>query len=682
MRKVALLFLALCSAMWANGTKAYIEYDGRVEEKPVSGNVRDFIFDEVMAKMDVMNGITNFAESNKTTLTIKFENDKLNEIIDEMKVTANITKGTDNVQGATSNKDGNLFYKGFAQSGYDTNGIYIGKVNAFTGGISKGFILKSYLVLDKKEQKTYKTFEFKRINFLDEFASLYTEFFSLKKEAPIFMFSPNKYLREYMSALNDKAGGTLSDTNIDGEAANNAIQQAFGTWNPNASIDYGIAPVMTEAELNAFQGDQKKIKAEVKKRLAALPGSKNAALFIDDGYTMNYATVIPASDWEGTPPKSPESYSDHADILNTHAAFATTIMARHNVRNGYLVVEGLPGPGATSGINGTPVAYVATHWKTCAKKVFKKCIKHRYHWHGAYSYEGSSLFTIRANDLTNFNGSDYMNLLGEDMITAQVVMPTVLPFGNAVGSPKVSHQGHILPYLVSFTGHGNLAISLSNAAGKPHSIEEAKHVSSFGKIQAGYTTDAGRFVGKEVTKTAWNWWLILLLVSIIIPVFADLVVLTIVASLSFALAAAIAYNNMPNYKNSGLANAIVADVTSARNVINSTVVNGNLDPELARLLEYSSVYEDAFMITPQKDNNVLNNQYSKKLVTFSGASALEAKHLKDTNHNFAKMLNSQWTGKYQEVFSGGDNHMINTFNAKYDANTDIKNIIHEFLRGN
>ena len=98
---------------WANsGSSTY-------QTANVTGNLTN----DIIAEMSRLKGYKD------GKITYYIDSDGLNKISEEYSKTKKITRGTEVVNGTTNEADTNMFYRGFLQEGYDTNGIYMGKLN-------------------------------------------------------------------------------------------------------------------------------------------------------------------------------------------------------------------------------------------------------------------------------------------------------------------------------------------------------------------------------------------------------------------------------------------------------------------------------------------------------------------------------------------------------------------------
>lgn len=595
-------------------------------------------------------------------ITYYIDSDGLNKISEEYARTNNITRGTEVVNGATNESDTNMFYKGFLQEGYDTNGIYMGKLNMGQNGESSGYILKSYLAVDKEDKrKTYKVIELIGVNFLDEISTLAYQYYQARHEPPMFMYSPNNFIAEYTNILG-KHDNELK--NLEGDELATKTYNIFKTENwYKSNIDYGMRQLFTEAQLTSNGNSPEAIQKYIKNRFSIQRGSQTENMFTDNGFTLNYATHLKGYDW----------HPDTGDIFNTHSSFAATIMAKHNIRTGYFMVIGMPGVGVLENYSvRSPFGYYAKFSEWTTGKRWRK--KKHFSWDGGYLTEGEQLFTIRSNDLLNYNSADFSNMLGADAIFEQRIIPTILPLPNSISAPSLTPQGHILTHVISYTGLANKGVAFSNP--------EFKEVNEFGAIEAGSPT-SGYVDGSEVyKKKRAGFGLLGLLLIVFAPVIA--VIVPFIDVVTLVIIGIILLLMRPKGIDSdiGRATGINANDATGLDMMVTTKVSGALDGELAKYLQYSTVYEDLFLSQGDKEVPVFENLYGATINNnIPAGNDISNPMYKSGSLNWTSEVHKIWSGEYRKVFSGRDSMALAKFRATYNDNGSYFNIVKAFVEG-
>lgn len=643
---ISLSFAETITKEWANSG------DTLYHTAKVTGSLTN----DIIAEMSRVRGYKD------GKITYYIDSDGLNKISEEYARTNNITRGTEVVNGATNESDTNMFYKGFLQEGYDTNGIYMGKLNMGQNGESSGYILKSYLAVDKEDKrKTYKVIELIGVNFLDEISTLAYQYYQARREPPMFMYSPNNFIAEYTNILG-KHDNELK--NLEGDELATKTYNIFKTENwYKSNIDYGMRQLFTEAQLTSNGNSPEAIQKYIKNRFSIQRGSQTENMFTDNGFTLNYATHLKGYDW----------HPDTGDIFNTHSSFAATIMAKHNIRTGYFMVIGMPGVGVLENYSvRSPFGYYAKFSEWTTGKRWRK--KKHFSWDGGYLTEGEQLFTIRSNDLLNYNSADFSNMLGADAIFEQRIIPTILPLPNSISAPSLTPQGHILTHVISYTGLANKGVAFSNP--------EFKEVNEFGAIEAGSPT-SGYVDGSEVyKKKRAGFGLLGLLLIVLAPViaviapFIDVVTLVIIGIILLLM--------RPKGIDSdiGRATGINANDATGFDMMVTTKVSGALDGELAKYLQYSTVYEDLFLSQGDKEVPVFENLYGATINNnIPAGNDISNPMYKSGSLNWTSEVHKIWSGEYRKVFSGRDSMALAKFRATYNDNGSYVNIVKAFVEG-
>ena len=643
---ISLSFAETITKEWANSG------DTSYHTAKVTGSLTN----DIIAEMSRVRGYKD------GKITYYIDSDGLNKISEEYARTNNITRGTEVVNGATNESDTNMFYKGFLQEGYDTNGIYMGKLNMGQNGESSGYILKSYLAVDKEDKrKTYKVIELIGVNFLDEISTLAYQYYQARHEPPMFMYSPNNFIAEYTNILG-KHDNELK--NLEGDELATKTYNIFKTENwYKSNIDYGMRQLFTEAQLTSNGNSPEAIQKYIKNRFSIQRGSQTENMFTDNGFTLNYATHLKGYDW----------HPDTGDIFNTHSSFAATIMAKHNIRTGYFMVIGMPGVGVLENYSvRSPFGYYAKFSEWTTGKRWRK--KKHFSWDGGYLTEGEQLFTIRSNDLLNYNSADFSNMLGADAIFEQRIIPTILPLPNSISAPSLTPQGHILTHVISYTGLANKGVAFSNP--------EFKEVNEFGAIEAGSPT-SGYVDGSEVyKKKRAGFGLLGLLLIVFAPViaviapFIDVVTLVIIGIILLLM--------RPKGIDSdiGRATGINANDATGLDMMVTTKVSGALDGELAKYLQYSTVYEDLFLSQGDKEVPVFENLYGATINNnIPAGNDISNPMYKSGSLNWTSEVHKIWSGEYRKVFSGRDSMALAKFRATYNDNGSYVNIVKAFVEG-
>ena len=648
-----LLFSIVSCSFGETITKEWANSGGTTyQTAKVSGNLTDDILKEMSKVRGYKDG----------KITYYIESDGLNKISEEYARTNNITRGTEVVNGSTNDSDTNMFYKGFLQEGYDTNGIYMGKLNMGQNGESSGYILKSYLAVDKEDKKkTYKVIELIGVNFLDEVSALAYQYYQARHEPPMFMYSPNNFISEYMNIL----GKHKSEIeNLDNDELATRTYNIFKNDNwYKSNVDYGMRQLFTQAQLISNGNSPEAIQKYIRGRFAIQQGSQTESMFSDNGFTLNYATHLKGYPW----------HPDTGDIFNTHSSFATTIMAKHNIRTGYFMVIGMPGIGVLENYSvRSPFGYYAKFSQWTTGKRWRK--KKHFSWDGGYLTEGEQLFTIRSNDLLNYNSADFSNMIGADAIFEQRIIPTILPLPNSISAPSLTPQGHILTHVISYTGLANKGVAFSNP--------EFKDVNEFGDIEAGNPT-SGYVDGDEVYKTKKaRFGLLGLLLIVFAPIIA--IVVPFIDAIVIAIIGIILLLMRPKGIDSdvGRATGLNANDAAGLDMMVTTRVSGALDGDLARYLQYSTVYEDLFLSQGDKEVPVFENLYGATINNnIPAGDNISNPMYKSSSLNWTTEVHKIWSGEYRKVFSGKDSEALAKFRATYNDNSSYTNIIRAFVEG-
>ena len=653
---VACLFLLFSLVSYSFGDIITKEWANSGSSTYQTANVTGNLTNDIIAEMSRLKGYKD------GKITYYIDSDGLNKISEEYSKTKKITRGTEVVNGTTNEADTNMFYRGFLQEGYDTNGIYMGKLNMAQNGESSGYILKSYLAVDKEDKKkTYKVIELIRVNFLDEVANLAYQYYQARHEPPMFMYSPNNFIGEYMNVLG-KYETELST--LEGDALATRVYNIFknSDWY-KPGTDYGMRQLFTEQQLLSNGSSPESIQKYIKGRFNIQRGSQTENMFSDGGYTLNYATHLKGYDW----------HPDTGDIFNTHSSFAATIMAKHNIRTGYFMITGMPGIGVLENYSvRSPFGYYSKFSQWTTGKRWRK--KKHFSWDGGYLTEGEQLFTIRSNDLLNYNSADFSNMLGADAIFEQRIIPTILPLPNSISAPTLTPQGHTLTHVISYTGLANNGVAFSNP--------EFKEMNEFGTIEAGSPT-SGFVDGSEVhkSKRAGFGWLGLILIvfapviAVIVP-FIDIVTIVIIGIILLLLR----HKNFDG--DVGRATGLNATDATGLDMMVTTKVSGALDGELARYLQYSTVYEDLFLSQGDKEVPVFENLYGATINNnIPAGQDLSNPMYKNAGLNWTTEIHKIWSGEYRKVFSGKDSEALAKFRATYNDNRSYTNIIKAFVEG-
>lgn len=715
-----LLYILFCiSIVKAEDTqKITVDFAGTKTEIPKGDEpYGTVIFNDIILKLPMLNGANN-------KVTYKIEDSNLNRVAEELKKTTILTKGADNVIGTQNDFDTNMFLKGFKQESYDENGFYVGKLDAWTGGLSKGYIYKTYLVLDSKEQKSYKVIEFKRVNFLDEIVEIYANYVERKREIPLFIPASGQYVDEYLNILRGKIPNTPNADTL------NQIHSVILATALDTSKSYGVRKVATSAELLPMLTNKQLLRDTIKAKFSNIIGTKAGfngygnKLFENDGLVLNYATILAENQYpNGEGKDNFDSNSDYNDILYMHLSFASTIMTHNNIRNGYFVASGLPGYEAfTSDQYSTPFQCYGSQKKRKLKWGRKEFI-----WDGACTFEGDQLFALQSNDYINLNNMDNADNIVKNIYEEQRLIPTVLPFADAVSAQSISHQGHLLSHLASFIGYGtrfggNASNSftkydhdaVNSALGKHKSVPYLQNgrlnytkgthpdgelylgystlLNSFGAIEAGYTTIfencggeiCGQFNGHEKKKKTKPWLIPLILGILTAGFFGLILVIPSLEILGIILIAiGFHYSALKMHVNAGYVNTTPNTIATE----NITAMGSAIDPAvdingMNQYLGYSDVYEELFAIQPSETNSMFDTAYSLKIAEISHKDEFD--RLKDPKNNIyaivAKNITSQ--KEYDDVFRGVENFGYQSFKTRFENDLNIINILHDFMRGN
>lgn len=694
MLKKLSLFFGLCALVFANDPVVTKTIGDDVQEVSLGGKkVGQYLFEDITNLMK-----TNALEVvGKNKVTYRIYTDNIGKIIEDIKATSQITKGTDNVAGTTNaeNKESQLFLKGFKQDGYDENGFYIAKLSAFAGGLSKGYIYKSFLEVSSKDQKIYKVIEFQRVNFLDELTDIYANYYNEKKELPLFIPAMKQFVGAYFDLLSTGLGITHKNA-VTADFGDRAHSYFVG-YGSGGGRAFGALKVATKDELETASATFNGVKDLIRNKLKALKGTAadfngyGTDLFEKDGFVLNYATEAEGNDkylFSGT---TNNSASDYQDILIMHAAVASTVMSNHNIRNGYLVGQGMLPYDMMSGGDHlvAPVQFLGTGW------IQKKKFGARTPWYsGAMSIEGDQLFALQSFDYINLTSTEAHELLNNDYYEKQRIIPTVLPFAQATGFPKVTHQGHIMSHVLSFIGYGSAYGGVNGAWAEPTNPgarlgfnEEYAVMNSFGTIEAGYAADKegggndkirGRIKGSDHHgRSSFG------LLSVIIAMALTFGIHSIVG-IEFIVAMALFWHPVKFPGLSGSLDAYSGASADARQfeMIFTPELNPNyIDSSLIENLKYSSVYTELFLRDNTKVSSVLDNAYAQNVVARNLTDGFS--RLKNPNNNaFAEIVKAVSKHKYADVFSHAKSYGYDYYKFKFEDDTDILSIVHAYTKGN
>lgn len=694
MLKKLSLFFGLCALAFANEPIITKTIGDDVQEVRLGGKkVGQYLFED----------ITNLMKSNalqvvgKNKVTYRIYTENIGKIIEDIRATTQITKGTDNVAGTTNaeNKESQLFLKGFKQDGYDENGFYIAKLSAFAGGLSKGYIYKSFLEVSSKDQKIYKVIEFQRVNFLDELTDIYTNYYNEKKELPLFIPAMKQFVGAYFDLLS--AGLGITNKNAVTADFGDRAHGYFVSYSSGAGKAFGSLKVATKEELENASGTFNGVKTLVRNKLKAIKGTAadfngyGTDLFERDGFVLNYATEAQGDDkylFLGT---TNNSTSDYQDILITHAAVASTIMSNHNIRNGYLVGQGMMPYDMMSGGDHlvAPAQFLGTGW------VQKKKFGAKTPWYsGAMSIEGDQLFALQSFDYINLSSTEAHELLNNDYYEKQRIIPTILPFAQAIGFPKVTHQGHIMSHVLSFIGYGTSFGGVDGAWAEPTNPgarlgfnEEYAVMNSFGAIEAGYAADKvggdnnkirGRIKGSNHHgRSSFGLWSVVIGMALGFGIHA-------VVGIEFIVAMALFWHPL---KFPGLSGSLGAyggtggDVGQFEMIFTPELNPAYIDTSLIENLKYSSVYTELFLHDNTQTSAVLDNAYSQNVVAKNPTDGFT--RLKNPNNNaFAEIVKAISKKKYADVFSHAKSYGYDYYRFKFEDDTDILGMVHAYTKGN
>ena len=116
---VACLFLLFSLVSCSFGDIITKEWANSGSSTYQTANVTGNLTNDIIAEMSRLKGYKD------GKITYYIDSDGLNKISEEYSKTKKITRGTEVVNGTTNEADTNMFYRGFLQEGYDTNGIYM-----------------------------------------------------------------------------------------------------------------------------------------------------------------------------------------------------------------------------------------------------------------------------------------------------------------------------------------------------------------------------------------------------------------------------------------------------------------------------------------------------------------------------------------------------------------------------
>lgn len=665
-----------------------------VTDVPLNGSIGNTIYDQITSLM----GSNALAVDGANKAIFRIHNENIAKITDDIKATSSVTKGTDNVIGSTTANDEetNLFLKGFKQEGYDENGFYIGKLSAWAGGISKGYIYKSYLEVNSKDQKTYKVIEFTRVNFLDELTKIYADYYVSKKEVPLFIPAMDQYITGYYRLINEVCGlGTPPSGGSRSVADDNYLNSIHNCMLNNAAGNgrtFGAIKTLTKAQLDAVNSSPQTLQNAIRTKLATIKGTAGAFngygtdMFERNGFVLNYATYNSNSMfYQGY---SNISDSNFVDIIAMHVGMASTVMTAHNIRNGYFVVQGGLPYEFFAGDNklASPGQYVGTYWKKCKRKVAKKCLKYEHGWHGAVNFEADQLYGLQSYDYLNFTSHDANELLTGDFYEKQRIIPTLLPFADAVGAPKLSHQGHLLGHVVSFLGYGTAYSGGVNnnflGINKEFGVMDA-----FGAMPAGFSANKhggsgpldNRFVGNQHKKSAWTWFAFFLLFILLSPIAAFTIGIAELGVILYLLYHPVHPGNV-NYSNTNTGSTSEVNSLFAPSLKRYT----SQDDEIIEQLKKSSVYNEVFAVDNTNAAAIFDTGYSQNIVSKDNNLLNSLSKLKNPNNNAwaieADALSSKYP--YSQVFGGMKDNGYNMFNVRFDNDVDLYQIISGYTKGN
>lgn len=408
-----------------------------------------------------------YKKSHTPSFFIKVKTSEFDKINKDEKL---IASQTSRKVATSDNSDLNMqsFGSGFSQKSYDTDGFLFGKISMYGQGLSKAYIVRTYIVRDKTEnsgtntQSYYRIYEFKRINFLEEFANIAYKYYKDTGSLPIFMTSPMEYLSEYVKTMFEGADKRISgfgdrikkfDNSLASEISAN-MNDIFQSYSPTSNTKAGL-DVIDKISPNASKDEMIEV---FKDWFRSFDGSRGGGtkLFLNEGKDINYAVLNADAD-----PNDKIQNMDYTTTLYFHSAMMSTIMTKYNIREGLISVDGLPSFGSnldSNGLDSSPFSFIATYRKErpCCIKIFGKCVtkKDRHLFHGKVTHDPEMIFSIRASDYINYGISRASNIMVGDPLTDRLAVSTLLPFSTPAGD-LTSVQGHMLNHIVSFQGYGN-----------------------------------------------------------------------------------------------------------------------------------------------------------------------------------------------------------------------------------
>lgn len=388
------------------------------------------------------------------TLSLRVYNKKTKDNIDKSKgeyFTALTAAGGITAQ----SEDVNLFGKHYNVGVHDETGYYFQTMmftdTNYNGGgtpqfrkiYSRGYVLNIKHKKDKERQTFYREINVFPVNFAKELSEIAKEYITQTQEKPLFLINPSTFMSSYQDYVRHFSGDDIKD-----EVHKNlySIYESVkgGTTMPNILSKLKVtnkSGLFPEGFIGLLDLDYnpKTILADpktkiIEDRILKIGGGR---IFTDNGYNFAYATT------KKSDKPQQANMQNQLDMVLANASLASTIMAKYNLAGGQMILAGLSIPDMTWSPDGVKQRF----WKS------KK--KHRRRCKNFESYstrDGVVIFNLVSNNAAFIDNHKDIPVSYMDFWSAPVSIGTMLPFADAVKSPAITHQGHILPYTLTVGG--------------------------------------------------------------------------------------------------------------------------------------------------------------------------------------------------------------------------------------